>query len=189
MRDEICQEMGHGRFFDDLHEIRQGCISDKEKGMWNYTEVDEVRTICLHDCEISRIKKTDDALIFKFSDGIWLLENNQNNPYGEILRTGEAEMILSGFELISVRLFESKKFFFRRVNVEKMDASLEELIEKINNSKWKMEFLDDFYNSNRIFYNCRVEDGKGGHYYDCQLIADYNRVIYHWNSLREDAKW
>ncbi|MBE6747951.1 MAG: hypothetical protein E7557_01825 [Ruminococcaceae bacterium] len=153
----------------------------------NFTHNDtNTSYVSLHDCFATHIDTTNTTLTFTFDNGFWVTPEHDANTSNDISRTNLAKVdfIINEDE---ITIYTFKKNFFRRT--ERIELSLNELINLINNEKYRLEFLYEYKGFNATIFDCWLHFDKKPYHYECELRIPVNKTIYRWNSLNENAIW
>lgn len=156
--------------------------------MWKFTAKNEYDTITLHDCRATHMWVDGRDLVVDFLDGIWLVEDNRQNPYGKTLRTDAAQVRFLDCKIDSLYVYKEFRFFGRIVWTKQIELEPNELIEKTNSGEWKLEFLYEYRGCGGYRFDCWIWHQKG-HPQECQLTLQCTDMECYWNRLRQDRVW
>lgn len=73
--------------------------------MYNYQATNTWDMISLHDCNATKVSKSDGVLDLHFDDGFWIAKANPQNPFGITVRTGKSLLQFLNPENISLSFF------------------------------------------------------------------------------------
>ena len=147
--------------------------------------------ISLHDCIAESSYFENGSLCFEFSDGFWVLPEHPENCFGSTVKTdlAKAEFPLekcNGFDVgITVYLFKDSMF----KKVIRTELSIEELLERINRKKCKLEFLYQYTDGFERLLHCELISGKRPYRQECWIKLPSPKVLFHWNNLLKDRTW
>ncbi len=153
--------------------------------MWEYTVKSDTS---LHDCYIEKVCEKNGTLIVRLPDGIWLSESCPHNPFDKTIKTFEAQVRLSDFVFEGCYIFKDISIFYKPILTKRIEIKKEKLIQKVNSSEWKIEFLYDYKNCDRHIFDCIVwtKDRKN---FECLIFAEYSDIEYSWNDINKDKEW
>ena len=169
-----------------------------EKKQWKYHAEDGEEWIpYLHDCVAEEIRQNGSELTLVLPDGFWLLDDDPRNPYGEIRKTGPAEVVVSlGYprpqedvdDAVTLELFRYHRLF-RGVGFTTCTyPKSADLIEKVNRGKWKIEFVSKYQHYSRGYLiDCCVHAGRRMH--KCYASVECRGTQFFWDEVLEDRVW
>ena len=143
----------------------------------------------LHDCVTERVCFADNVLSFDFSDGFWVLPDHPEGIPDKAVRTdaSRVEYTLMDNEYdVTIYVFEKSLFG----QIVRKEWSIEDLVDKINSGKCKLEFLYRYnQGDHNAIWKCCLHRGKKPYFADCEIEITYASVQYRWNHLRKDRTW
>ena len=160
--------------------------------MWEYTSKNSYPDISLHDCRIEGIRFENGDIVFEFDDnGFWVGKDHPENPFGEILRTGKAEMRLVSIDpdSFSVNMHEELRIAGGKTITTRNEITLNDFIKKIDSKKWQFEFVDEYYGYHRAMFCGYIVKDKEPYFTDAQIEIHYEESQYYWNKIHEDRTW
>ena len=86
-----------------------------------------------------------------------------------------------------VTVYVFKKSCFKKII--RTEWSLQELVNKINTGKCKLEFLYQYIDYNSRIVECELKFDKNPYRQECIMKISAPRVDYYWNNLRKDRPW
>ncbi|MDD5935782.1 MAG: hypothetical protein PUC65_09510 [Clostridiales bacterium] len=128
----------------------------------------------LHDCRTTSAKYEDGQLTLYFPNGIFFEDYSDDWP-----NTGNAavEFLVDPMRGVSFYLFEECEG-----NVIRREYTMEQLIEKINNKEWELEFAYRYDGYQEILYMCWIWCNHEPYSYECQFfIGTKEEVVFRWN--------
>lgn len=154
--------------------------------MYKYSDKNENNDISLHDCRANHIELNGKILSFIFNDGIYIGENNKQNPYGKLSYTDKAEV---RFDLtyknpddnITIYVFTEKDEKTIRETI-----GLHDLIDKIN-SGMELEFLNCYNGNGSVLFKCWLWFKEEPYHKECVLIISADEITYYWNHMYEEC--
>ena len=160
--------------------------------MWKYTCKNSYPNIGLHDCTVKGVRLEKQDVVFAFDgNGFWVDKEHPQNPFGQILRTGEAELRLSNidFDFTSVSVYRKRHFAGKRLFTIRQELTLDAFAAKINGGMWTFEFVDEYYGYRRAMFCGYVHADKKPYLIETQIEAFYEESQYSWNEIFEDRTW
>ena len=156
----------------------------------NFSHCDhDEKYLTLHDCIAERAYFENGKLGFEFDDGFWVLPDHPESALSELVRTdrSKVEYTLEDGEDYDVTVYVFKKSFFKKVI--RTEWSVQELVNKINTGKCKLEFLYQYIDYNSRIVECEIKFDKKPYRQECIMKISAPEVGYYWNNLREDRPW
>ena len=146
-----------------------------------YSSTDKDR-ISLHDCIASAAELTNERLIFRFPNGFSYEEYLNEWP-----NTGEAEIEITLESIKSVKVYLFGEAEGKTIREE---YTIEQLVEKINNKEWELEFAYRYYGYQEILYTCWIWNKMGSGTYECELwIRTKEDIIFKWNQPKPEGSY
>ena len=162
----------------------------------NFAHCDkDEKYLTLHDCVAERAYFENGKLGFEFNDGFWISPDHPESNLSELVRTdfSKVEYTLEDGEDYDVTVFVFKKSsYFKRFSYKKairIEWTIHELVNKINNGKCKLEFLYQYVDYNSRIVECELNFDKKPYRRECVIKISAPEVSYYWNNLREDRPW
>lgn len=145
--------------------------------------------ITLHDCIAERAYFENGKLGFEFKDGFWVSPDHLESNLSELVRTdfSKVEYTLTDDKDYDVNVYVFKRSFGKKTIGS--EWTLEELVNKINAGKCKLEFLYQYLDYNAQMVECELIFDKKPHRQGCIIKISAPQVCYYWNNLREDRPW
>lgn len=145
--------------------------------------------LTLHDCIAERAYFENGKVGFKFNDGFWISPKHPESDLSTLVRTdfSKVEYTLEDGNEYDVTVYVFKKTFFKKVF--RIEWTIQELVNGINNGKYKLEFLYQYIDYNSRIIECVLNFDKKPHRMECILKISASEVNYYWNNLREDRPW
>ena len=156
----------------------------------NFSHCDhDEKYLTLHDCVAGRAYFENGKLGFEFDDGFWVSPDHPESGLSELVRTdrSKVEYTLEDGEDYDVTVYVFKKSFFKKVI--RTEWSVQELVNKINTGKCKLEFLYQYIDYNSRIVECEIKFDKKPYRQECIMKISAPEVGYYWNNLREDRPW
>ena len=97
------------------------------------------------------------------------------------------EFVLTDGKEYDVTIYVFKKSLFKKTI--RVKWTIQELINKINSGKCKLEFIYQFLDHNSRIIECELKLDRKPYHQECILRISAPEVSYYWNNLREDASW
>ena len=151
--------------------------------------------LTLHDCIAERAYFENGKLGFEFSDGFWISPKHPESNLSKLVRTdfSKVEYILENGEDYDVTVFVFKRSScFKRFSYKKairIEWTVQELVNKINSGKCKLEFLYQYVDYKSRIIECELKFDKKPYHRECVIKISAPKVSYYWNNLREDRPW
>ncbi len=145
--------------------------------------------ISLHDCITQQVYFQNGKLGFEFNDGFWILPSHPDNNLSEVVRTdfSKVEYMLEDGEDYDVTIYVFKKIHFKKT--VRTEWSIQDLANKINIGKCKLEFLHQYLEENCRIIECELKYEKKPYRQECIMKIYAPEVSYYWNNLRKDRPW
>ena len=156
----------------------------------NFSHCDhDEKHLTLHDCIAERAYFENGKLGFEFDDGFWVSPDHPESSLSELVRTdrSKVEYTLEDGEDYDVTVYVFKKSFFKKVI--RTEWLVQELVNKINTGKCKLEFLYQYIDYNSRIVECELKFDKKPYRQECIMKISAPRVDYYWNNLRKDRPW
>ena len=160
--------------------------------MWEYTSQNSYPSIILHDCTIEKVRFEEGAIVFTFdNNGFWVAKEHPQNPFGEILRTGTAELRLANIDLdfLFISMYIKRRFLGRTLSTTRKRLSLEDFAAKLNSGVWTFEFVDEYYGYHRAMFCGYVHTNKKPYLLETQIEVYCEERQYSWHKIYEDRTW
>ncbi len=127
----------------------------------------------LHDCIVSKAKLEDNKLTLYFPKGIYYSEYGNYWP-----NTAEAAV-----EYTIEYLDEAYVYVFKETEKKRIvkEYTLEQLVKKINNKKWQLEFLYRYDGHKEIMHTVFIWFDKKPYSYEGQIFIGANSETFRWN--------
>ncbi|MBR4587903.1 MAG: hypothetical protein IKO30_06280 [Lachnospiraceae bacterium] len=149
----------------------------KKRMQYEFSSTDKEK-FSLHDCMSTAVELINDRLIFKIPDGIFCVDYSKDWP-----NTGNAEVefVIDPMRGVYLNLFvDSDGQTIRK------DITLDRLVEKINNSEWKLEFAYRYDGYESVLYRCWIWTDEEPWSYEAELwIGTKEDTVFRWNSPEE----
>ena len=168
-----------------------------EEKRWKYqASIDEPRYPYLHDCIAEEILRQGSELIMTLPDGFWILADDPRNPYGEIHKTGRAQVVVSlGWpepvedveKAIGLEVFH--RHYLRGVGFTTCSyPKTAELIEDVNRGRCKLEFITKYrcYNQGYMVQCCIHTKRK---WEKCYISLECRDIRFFWDEVLKDRVW
>ena len=145
--------------------------------------------LTLHDCIAKRVYFENGKLGFEFNDGFWISPDHPENNLSNLVRTdfSKVEYTLEVGADYDVTVYVFKKNLFKKTI--RVEWTIQELINNINNEKCKLEFLYQYVDYNSRIVECELKFNKKPYHQECILKISAPEVSYYWNNLREECPW
>ena len=145
--------------------------------------------LTLHDCIAERAYFEDGKLCFEFNDGFWISSSHPVSSLSEVVRTdfSKVEYTLEDGEDYNVTVYVFKKNLFKKT--VRIEWSIKELVNKINNREFRLEFFYQYIDGNSRIVECQLKSDKKPYRYECIMKISAMEVGYYWNNLCEDRPW
>ena len=159
--------------------------------MWNYTCEKGYPDITLHDCTVCKAQLKKGDLTLEFDDnGFWIGKNHSQNPFGQVLRTGKAQIKFTNIDpdFSSVHIHK-KPFFGGKKSTVRKEVPLCDFIKKLNGGKWTFEVVDEYQKYRSVMYCGCVKKAKKPYFTDMQIEIFYENRQYFWDKIYEDRPW
>ena len=160
--------------------------------MWKYASKNSHPNINLHDCTVKGMRLEERDIVFAFDDqGFWVGKEHPQNPFGQSLRTGEAELRLMNVDadFTSISVYHKHSFAKREMFTTRRQLSLEDFVAKINSGMWTFEFVDEYYGYRRTMFCGYVHADKKPYLIETQIEVFYEESRYSWNEIFKDRTW
>ena len=141
----------------------------------NYSHVStEKERFSLHDCRAVGAELTDGRLMFRFPDGIYYNEYDQDWP-----NTGPAEVEFAPDPLGDVTVYLFTESDGQTVREE---VPIGQMIERINARQWELEFAYRYDGYREILYKCWVWQQREPWSRECELrIPTREAAVFRWD--------
>ena len=134
----------------------------------------------LHDCRSTSVEWINERLIFRIPDGFFNSDYSDDWP-----NTGRAEV---EFKIDPMRGVCFYIFADSDGQTIRKEYTLEQLVEKINNSEWELEFAYRYDGYEEVLYKCWIWEDHEPWTYEGELwIGTKEDTVFRWNSP-EDTK-
>lgn len=145
--------------------------------------------LALHDCIAERAYFENGKLGFEFGEGFWISPDHPESNLDKAVRTdfSKVEYTLEDGEDYDVTIYVFKKSCFKKII--RIEWEIQELINKLNAGKCKLEFLYQYLDYNARIVECVLRFDKKPYYQECIIKISAPEVSYYWNNLREDRPW
>lgn len=160
--------------------------------MWEYSDTNGYPGIILHDCTVEDAVFEEGNLIFTFDEsGFWISQDNRQNPYGKILRTGKAELKFVGVDVdfTSINLFKKVRFTNKTLFTKLNEISLKDFVSRMNRKEWGFEIVDEYYALHGAMFCGYIHSKENSFLEYMQFEITYKESSYHWNKIYEDRTW
>ena len=160
--------------------------------MWEYTSKNSYPSITLHDCTVESVRLEKQDIVFMFDDGgFWISKEHPQNPFGESLRTGQAELRFTNVDpgFLSISVYHVWRFAGRRVFTTRRKLSFDDFAAKINSGMWAFEVVDEYYGYRRAMFCGYAHANKKPYFIEMQIEVYYEESQYRWNKIYEDRTW
>ena len=157
--------------------------------MWGCTSKNSYPSIILHDCTVESVRLEKQDIVFTFGDGgFWISKEHPQNPFGEILRTGQAELRLTNIDLdfLSISVYHERCFAGRRAFTTRQKLSFDDFAAKINSGMWAFEFVDEYYGYRSAMFCGYAHANRKPYLLEMQIEVYYEESQYYWNKIYED---
>lgn len=145
---------------------------------YEYSSTDKER-FSLHDCVATSVELINDRLIFYLPDGFFCKDYSNDWP-----NTGKAEI---EFKLNSIEEVNLYLFVEAEGKTIRTQYTIEQMIEKINNKEWEIEFAYRYDGYEEILYKCWIWEKPLRRTYESELsIRTKENIIFRWNSPETD---
>ena len=130
----------------------------------------------LHDCRSTSVELINGRLIFKLPDGFFNADYSDDWP-----NTGSAEV---EFAIDPMRGVYLNIFADSDGQTIRKEYTLDQLVEKINNSEWELEFAYRYDGYEEILYKCWIWFDHEPWSYEGELwIGTKEDTVFRWNLL------
>lgn len=145
--------------------------------------------LTLHDCIAERAYLENGTLGFEFNDGFWVSPDHPESNLSELVRTdfSKVEYTLESSIGCDVVVYVFERTLFKKT--VRTEWTVEQLVEKINSGKCRLEFLYQYIDCNCRIVECALRSDKKPYYRECLMWIYAPEVSYYWNNLREDRPW
>ena len=145
--------------------------------------------LTLHDCIAERAYFENGKLGFEFNDGFWISPEHPESSLRECVRTdfSKVEYTLEYGKIYDVTIYVFSKTFFKKII--RTEWTIQNLINKINSKKCKLEFLYQYIDHDSRIIECDLTFDKKPYRRECVIKLSAPEVSYYWNNLREDKPW
>ena len=99
----------------------------------------------------------------------------------------KVEYTLEDGEDYDVAVYVFKKSCFKKVI--RSEWKIQELVNKINTGKCKLEFLYQYIDYHSRIIECELKLDKKPYRQECIIKISASKASYYWNNLREDRPW
>lgn len=139
----------------------------------------------IQDCVATDMTYENGDLSFFFPEGVImgeeLVPKGRYLPFG---RSAPAKLTFVGADLAFFHVYEpweAKGERHRSVVTQYYDLS--EIIPKVSNGEWRIEFFDQYRDFHSDFYNCAIlqKDDSGGRGLDLHFALSYEQLVCEWN--------
>lgn len=144
-----------------------------------------------HDCVVTHMELTGgktETVTFHFPEGIICADDNSENPYGYVVKTGAANMIFEELipdsEDIEVLILKKRKWTKSLRKEIWQQITFQELMGLINSGKATLELISTLSEFNFMRLECWLKYAKNrspGQFVDCHISLMSKRVFYEWN--------
>ncbi len=156
----------------------------------NFSHCDkDEKYLSLHDCVAEQAYFENGKLGFEFNDGFWISPDHPESNLSNLVRTDFSKV---EYTLADGRDYNVTVYVFKRSFGKKMTGSewtLQELVNKINAGKCKLEFLYQYLDYHARMVECVLHFDKKPYHKRCIMKISSPEVSYYWNNLREDRPW
>ena len=140
---------------------------------YEFTSTDKEK-FSLHDCFAKSVELTGDRLVFRLPEGFYCMDYSKDWP-----NTGKAEV---EFIIDKMRGASFNLFVEEDGKTVRNEFTIEQLVEKINNNEWELEFAYRYDGYQEILYKCWVWEVAGRRTYESELwIGTQEDVIFRWD--------
>ena len=156
----------------------------------NFSHCDkDEKYLSLHDCVAEQAYFENGKLGFEFNDGFWISPDHPESNLSNLVRTdfSKVEYTLEDGADYDVTVYVFKKNLFKKTL--RVEWTIQELINNINNGKCKLEFLYQYVDDNSRIVECELKLNKKPYRQECILKISAPEVSYYWNNLRADRPW
>ncbi len=145
--------------------------------------------LSLHDCIAERAYFENGNLGFEFNDGFWISPDHPDSNLSKIVKTdlSKVEYALEDGNEYDVTIYVFRETFFKKI--VRTEWTIQNLINKINSGKYKLEFLYQYIDYNSRIVECKLICDKKPYRQECIMKISSSSVSYYWNNLREDRPW
>ena len=160
--------------------------------MQEYTSENSNPNIILHDCTIEKCWIENRDIVFEFDNsGFWISKNHPQNPFGETLRTGRAELRLVNIDpdFISIHVFYERRLAGITLFTTRKNISYDDFAAKINSGVWTFEFVDEYYGCRRAMFSGYIHRQRKPYHIEMQIDVFYEQSRYSWDKIYEDRTW
>ena len=160
--------------------------------MQEYTCENSYPNIILHDCTVEKVRLENRDVIFEFDNsGFWISKNHPQNPFGETLRTGKAELRLTNIDpdFLSLHIYYERRLAWKKLFTTRDEISLDDFAAKINSGEWTFEFVDEYYGCRRAMFGGYIHRNSKPYHIQMQIEVLYEQSRYSWNKIYEDRTW
>lgn len=156
----------------------------KNQTVYAHIDTDD-SVISLHDCYANCMQLESGILSFYFHDGFWVTPSHHANTSSNTVRTDFSQVDYHIVDDITVNVFK-KSILGKTIRIE---WTLEELVELINNGTFSLEFLYHYKSYYAQLYKCLLHFDKPPYHYECQIEIPTSKIVYRWNRLNYDRTW
>ena len=153
-----------------------------------HCDTDE-KYLTLHDCVAERAYFENGKLGFEFNDGFWISPNHPESNLSAPVRTdfSKAEYTLKDGKDYDVTVYIFTRSFGKKTVGS--EWTVDELVDKINSGKCKLEFLYQYLDYDARMVECELHFDEEPYHQGCIMKISAPKVNYYWNNLREDRQW
>lgn len=145
--------------------------------------------LSLHDCVAERAYFENGKLVFEFRDGFWIAPDHPDSNLSEVVRTdfSKVEYTLEDGADYDVTVYVFKRSFGKKTVGS--EWTVEELVDKINSGKCKLEFLYQYLDYSARMVECDLHFDKKPYHQECIMKISAPETRYYWNNLQADKPW
>ena len=148
--------------------------------IYRYTPSLNSTAYSLHDCVATDMAWDNDNLTFFFPNGVMIGE--KLSPKGRHLcwgRSAPAKLTFVGADLAFFHVYEPWKNDSECLHSSVTWYELPEVVKKVSNGEWRIEFYDEYRNFHANFYRCTLLQKDNNP--DLLFALDYEQLICEWN--------
>ena len=156
----------------------------------NFSHCDkDEKYLSLHDCIAEQAYFENGKLGFEFNDGFWISPDHPESNLSNLVRTdfSKVEYTLEDGADYDVTVYVFKKNLFKKTI--RVEWTIQELINNINNGKCKLEFLYQYVDYNSRIVECELKLNKKPYRQECIMKISAPETRYYWNNLRKECPW
>ena len=156
----------------------------------NFSHCDkDEKYLSLHDCIAEQAYFENGKLGFEFNDGFWISPDHPESNLSNLVRTdfSKVEYTLEDGADYDVTVYVFKKNPFKKTL--RVEWTIQELINNINNGKCKLEFLYQYVDYNSRIVECELKLNKKPYRQECIMKISAPETRYYWNNLRKECPW